>query len=104
MKQRGNARECAGAVEPLERRALLSGQAPVAVNDSFSVLEDHELQIDPGLSSLSLTSNDPTIGTHTYTRSDGQLGIAGPDPEAANAFFDPNGGGFEIDVNFEAPS
>ncbi len=61
-------------IESLERRLLLSNVAPVAVNDSYTVMEDQPLAIGAGLTSLYFTGDSKIYtGTHTWTASDGSF-------------------------------
>lgn len=65
-------------IESLEQRRLLSGQAPVAKVDTFSLNEDEQFSISPGQTSLFVNGNGNTVnGVHTFTEADGHFSASG---------------------------
>lgn len=70
-------RACDAALESLERRTLLSGQAPVAANHTYTLLEDKPLVLPTGVTSLFFNSQPGDwVGqgmVKTWTDADGSF-------------------------------
>src|SRR2546423_14901240 len=85
-------------LERLEARRLLSGAAPTAVNDSYSVGSDHDLVIGAGITSMTFNgSSSVYTGSHTWTTTDGTFSGEGTGDTAHVHFI---GGSDDWDLYF----